>query len=105
MAGENNGGALQTVTHPGDKPLRQFGKEIFQSISDDDIFGRAAQLAYYFFFSIFPGFIFLSSLPGVSYGGNGGIRGALLQHLTAVIPPSAYPLLQQTFNQSGSHGG
>lgn len=100
-----HGGVLQKLDHPGGKPLRVFGKELFKSISDDDIFGRAAQLAYYFFFSIFPGFIFLSSLPGISSGGNGGMRGSLMQHLSSVIPPSAYGLLQQTFNSSGAHGG
>src|SRR5512145_1303849 len=36
--------------------------KIWNKIFDDDVFGRAAQLAYYWLFSIFPLLIFLTTL-------------------------------------------
>lgn len=41
-----------------------FGKQLFQRIMVDDIFGRAAQLAYFFLLSLFPFLLFLLTLIG-----------------------------------------
>jgi len=84
---------------------RNFGRELVQSVSDDDVFGRSAQLGYYFFFALFPGFLFLSSLPGLFSGPGTGLRANLMQHLASVVPPQAFGLLQQTFNQAGHNAG
>jgi membrane protein len=98
-------GALHVVSDPVDRPVNYFFKELFSSISDDDITGRSAELAYYFFFAIFPGFIFLSSLADVFSGGHDGVRTIVMQHLAAVVPPQAYGVLQQAFAASGKHAG
>ena len=98
-------GALHVVSDPVDRPVKYFFKELFSSISDDDITGRSAELAYYFFFAIFPGFIFLSSLADVFSGGHDGVRTIVMQHLAAVVPPQAYGVLQQAFAASGKHAG
>ncbi|MFB4168513.1 YihY/virulence factor BrkB family protein [Virgibacillus sp. JSM 102003] len=41
-----------------------FLKELYQRISDDDIFGLSAQLAYFFLLSLFPFLLFLMTLIG-----------------------------------------
>lgn len=41
-----------------------FGKQVFQRIKRDDIFGLAAQLAYFFLLSLFPFLLFLLTLIG-----------------------------------------
>lgn len=87
------------------RPVRHFFKELFSSISDDDITGRSAELAYYFFFAIFPGFIFLSSLADIFSGGHNGVRVLVMQHLASIVPPQAYNVLQQAFAASGQHVG
>ncbi|MBM7601973.1 membrane protein [Virgibacillus halotolerans] len=43
---------------------KAFGKQVFQRIMEDDIFGRAAQLAYFFLLSLFPFLLFLLTLIG-----------------------------------------
>lgn len=98
-------GELEGLRHPGGRSLKHFFHETFHSISDDDIFGRSAQLGYYFFFSIFPAFIFLSSLPGVLSGPGSHLRANLMTHLATIVPPDAYNLLQQTFNHTGHNAG
>lgn len=92
---------LRPLVPPYGRGLKDLGRELYGSITDDDVFGRSAQLAYYFFFSIFPGFIFLSSLPGL-LGARSALRENLMLHLSSFLPPEAFGLLQQTFN-GGSH--
>lgn len=101
---EDSGG-VQVISGPRSRPVKYFFRELFSSISDDDITGRSAELAYYFFFAIFPGFIFLSSLADLVSGGGDGVRTVVLQHLAGIVPPQAYAVLQQTFAASGQHAG
>ncbi|HEX5234177.1 MAG TPA: YihY/virulence factor BrkB family protein [Silvibacterium sp.] len=81
---------------------KSFFGELFHSISDDDIFGRSAQLAYYFFFALFPGLIFLSALLGLLSGS--GFHNSLMTYLPHMVPPQALHLIQQTFSEA-THGG
>lgn len=80
---------------------KDFGRELAHATSSDDIFGRSAQLAYYFFFAIFPGFIFLSALLSAFSGSS--LRNSLMVHLPKIVPPRAYHVLHQTFTQT-AHG-
>lgn len=93
------------LPRPGRPSLRHFSRELVQSLSDDDVFGRSAQLGYYFFFALFPGFLFVSSLPGLLSGPGTGLRVDLMRHLASVVPPQAFSLLQQTFDQAGHSAG
>jgi len=44
--------------------VKELVNQLIKAIHDDDCFGRAAQLAYYFFFALFPFFLFLTTLVG-----------------------------------------
>ncbi|GGB59795.1 YihY family inner membrane protein [Virgibacillus dakarensis] len=46
------------------KNIEQFFKQLFHRIAEDDIFGLAAQLAYFFLLSLFPFLLFLVTLIG-----------------------------------------
>ena len=37
---------------------KELGKRVFSEIQKDDVFGRAAQLAYYFLLALFPLLLF-----------------------------------------------
>ncbi len=79
---------------------RRAALKIWQKIFDDDVFGRAAQLAYYWLFSIFPLLIFLTTLLAFL-----PMRQSLDQWigaLSAVLPPEAFTLLNNTFQQIAS---
>ena len=70
---------------------------IWNKLSEEEIFGRAAQLAYYWIFSIFPLLIFLTSLLAFL-----PMRRDLNQWvgmLGKVLPHDAYSLLNNTFQQ------
>src|SRR5499425_647860 len=76
---------------------RQAALKIWEKLFDNDVFGRAAQLAYYWLFSIFPLLIFLTTLLAFL-----PMRRTLDQWIgtfAAVLPPEAYTLLNNTFQQ------
>jgi membrane protein len=97
--------SLHALTRPGGRSLKNFAKELYKSINEDDIFGRSAQLAYYFFFSLFPGFIFLSALLSVASAPGTALRANLMLHLPSLVPSQVFGLLQQTFNETAHPGG
>ncbi|WP_174615945.1 YihY/virulence factor BrkB family protein [Virgibacillus ihumii] len=44
--------------------VKTFGKQLFEQITEHDVFGTAAQLAYFFLLSLFPFLLFLMTLVG-----------------------------------------
>lgn len=90
-----------TTGEPASRSWKALFHELFHSMSDDDIFGRSAQLAYYFFFALFPGLIFLSALLGMLSGS--GLHNSLMAYLPRIVPSQALQLIQQTFTET-THG-
>ena len=69
--------------------LRATAKEVL----DDDIMGLAAQTAYYFFFSLFPLFLFAAPLLGI-IGDKQEMIAALMNQLAGTLPGSAIELVR-----------
>ncbi len=86
--------------------VKAVGKEAGESTMRDDITARAAQLAYYFFLSLFPALIFLSSLLGLAARQSAALQGELLHGAAAALPPSAFAIVQNVLTQiTHSSGG
>ncbi len=83
---------------------KQVGQRSWEGINNDDVFGRSAQLAYYFFFAIFPLAIFLIAILGIVVGGSAAQQD-LINYLTRVMPASAHDMLQQTVSHSVQASG
>jgi membrane protein len=67
----------------------------------DDLLSRAAELGFYFLFSLFPMLICVSSVLGFAVRNASSIfYNKLLHYLAMVVPPSAYQLVIDTFNQT-----
>ena len=82
--------------------LRRLG----QRINEDDVFGRAAQLSYYFLLALFPLLLFLISLLGYLAQQGTEFRNTLLVYVSAVMPPSAAGLVRTTLDEiSAARGG
>ncbi len=83
-----------------------FVKRVWSDIGKDDIFGRAAQLSYYFLLALFPLLLFLTSTIGIVMGSGTGLRHSLFNYLAKVLPASASSLVSTTmFEVSESSGG
>lgn len=84
----------------------QLAKRVWREIEKDEIFGRAAQLAYYFLLALFPLLLFLTSLIGVVLGSETGLRESLFNYLGTVLPGSASQLVNSTVAEvSNASGG
>lgn len=87
--------------------LRVLLKRVWAEIQQDDVFGRAAQLSYYFLLALFPLLIFLTSIIGMVLGAGSDLRHSLFSYLAEVMPPSAFNLIESTMIEisKGSSGG
>jgi membrane protein len=71
---------------------------------EDDVFGKAAQLAYYFFLALFPFLIFVvASLSALDLADNG--RVLLFTLFARFLPGAAFELVQNTFDEMLRAGG
>src|SRR5262245_16087242 len=78
---------------------KQMASRIWREMGRDDVFGDAAQLAYYFLLALFPLLIFLTSTIGLVVGSGTGMRRALFNYLASVMPASAFQLLDVTMTE------
>lgn len=87
--------------------LKEVAKRTWTGIDEDNLFGRASQLAYAFFSAIFPALIAMSSIMGIIAKSSSKLYVELLHKISALIPPDAFALVLQTFQQttSASTGG
>jgi membrane protein len=85
---------------------KQMAARVWTEINRDDVFGGAAKLAYYFLLALFPLLIFLTSAIGIVVGAGTGMRHALFNYLSQVMPSSAFQLIDSTIwevtNASGA---
>src|SRR6476659_9687130 len=85
---------------------RELGKRVWAEVQNDNVFGRAAELSYYFLLALFPFLIFLTSVIGIVLGSGTGTRHALFDYLARIMPPSAFQLINNTmYEVSSSSGG
>ncbi len=85
---------------------KQLARRVWSDIGKDKIFGRAAQLAYYFLLALFPLLLFLTSVIGMIMGSGTGLRHSLFNYLSKVLPGSASQLVSTTmFEVSNASGG
>jgi len=90
----------------GGQTWKELAKRVWADIGKDDIFGRAAQLSYYFLLALFPLLLFLTSVIGLIMGSGTGLRHSLFNYLGKVLPSSASTLVSTTmFEVSNASGG
>ncbi len=74
-------------------------KHLAARIRDDEIFGRAAQLSYYFLLALFPLLLFLINVLGYLAQEGTVFRDKLLTYFAAVMPSSAVTLVRTTLDE------
>ena len=86
---------------------RELAKRVWNEIQEVNVFGRAAELSYYFLLALFPFLIFLTSVIGLVLGSGTGTRHMLFNYLARIMPPSAFQLIDNTMLEvsSSSSGG
>jgi membrane protein len=64
----------------------ELGRRLFYQIYEDEVFGRCAELAYFFLFSIFPLLLFLTTLLGYVAKASVQARWNLFAYIARVSP-------------------
>jgi membrane protein len=81
-------------------PLGTVAIRTWKSILTDRLFGRAAELGFYFLFALFPTLFCASSILGLAARSASQFYDKLLNYLALVIPTSALGTVLQTFNET-----
>ena len=84
---------------------KDLGKRVWGEVNEDDIFGNAAKLSYYFLLALFPLLLFLTTLLGYFADAGSDLRNELIRMLGTVIPADASSLIFQTVNEVEEHAG
>jgi len=84
-----------------------FVRLLYRKAFHDDIFSRAAQVAFYFSFSIFPLLFFLVSLFGLVLDSTAELKTELYTYMRQLMPLTAFDLVQRTVEEiiANSSGG
>ena len=88
-----------------DETLKGRSKRVFQRINEDEVFGRAAQLSYYFLLALFPLLLVLINLLGYLAQRGTEFRAKLISYLAAVMPSSAVALVHTTLDEISAASG
>jgi membrane protein len=81
-------------------PVRIIAKHTWNSLLDDNLVGRAAELGFFFIFALFPSLFTATSLLGLAARSASKIYASLLGYLAIVIPRAALGTVLETFNQT-----
>lgn len=90
---------VSTIWNLGGLTQRQFVKKVVAGINDDNLTGRAAELAFNFVLALFPLFIFLLSLLGLFATKGSALREGLFRYVYEVLPPAAAQVIGDTLHE------
>jgi membrane protein len=83
-------------------PFKVILKNTWDSMFDDNLLGRAAELGFYFLFALFPTLLTACAVLGLAARSAAHIYEHLLQYLSIVVPPSALGTVLEAFNQTAA---
>lgn len=83
--------------------IRTVARCTWQSLMEDRIFGHAAELGFYFLFSLFPMLLCATSILGFALRSAHLFYDKLLSYISLLVPASAFDMLLTTFNQTTAH--
>lgn len=80
--------------------MKNFILEFYNRFFESDLLDRAAQVAFYFSFALFPLLFFLVSLFGLLLDSTDALKAELFDYLNRLLPSSAFMLVKQTVNET-----
>jgi membrane protein len=84
---------------------KELTKRVWSEFQQDDVFGNAAKLSYYFLLALFPLLLFVTTVLGYFADAGGDLRQELIRMLGTVIPADASSLIFKTVNEVQEHAG
>ena len=92
-SGSSTGKQLESIWKLGGLTFWQLTRKVVHGIGEDDLFGRASELAYNFLLALFPLLLFMLTLFGL-FARSIELQSSLLSYFADFLPPSAFQLLR-----------
>lgn len=90
---------MLAIVNPKSISWMEVLKRTWKEADEDDVFGRSAQLAYYFFLALFPLLICVITVLVALAGKGAHVQDAVLNFLASILPGSASTLIQKTLTE------
>jgi len=94
---------LESLWTPGDLTLGQMSRNVFEQIIANNVFGRAAELAFYFLFALFPLIFLMMTSFGLFVSHRAELQNGLLSYFADFLPPTAFQLLRKVTAEIVAH--
>lgn len=78
---------------------KKFFLKLYNKVDATDVFNRAALVAFYFSFALFPLLLFLVTLAGLVLSSTDTLKRDLYSYLFQIMPSSAYNLVHKTLDE------
>ena len=95
--------AVKSFWNLGGLTPGQLGRAVFEQIISDNVFGRAAELAFYFLFALFPLIFLMMTLFGLFVSHRVELQNQLLSYFADFLPPTAFQLLRTVATELAAH--
>ena len=90
---------VSTIWNLGGLTVRQLARKVITGVNEDNLTGRAAELAFNYVSALFPLFIFLLSVLGLFAARGSTLRTDLLAYVSQVLPPDAAQVIGRTLEE------
>ena len=87
----------------GGLTVSQLGRKVFNEIIKNNVFGLAAELAFYFLFALFPLILILVTLFGLFASHRVELQNDLLSYFAPFLPLTAFQLLETVVSDLAVH--
>src|SRR5215469_9681187 len=93
----------ESLWNLGGLTLSQLGRRVFDEIIANNVFGHAAELAFYFLFALFPLILIVVTSFGLFAADRIELQNDLLSYFADLLPPTAFQLLKTVVGEVASH--
>ena len=93
-SGPRTGKQLESTWKLGGLTFWQLTRRVVRGIGEDDLFGRASELAFNFLLALFPLLLFMLDLFGLFASRSNELQSSLLSYFAHFLPPPAFQLLK-----------
>jgi membrane protein len=100
-AGRSTDQQLASIWKLGGLTVWQLTRKVLHGINEDDLFGRASELAFSFLLALFPLLLFMLVIFGLFASRSSELQNNLLSYFGHFLPPTAFQLLSEVTNELG----
>src|SRR5689334_20390442 len=93
-SGSSTGKQLESAWKLGGLTFWQLTGKVIHGIQEDDVFGRASELAYNFLLALFPLLLFMLTLFCLFASRSNELQRSLISYFADFLPPPAFQLLK-----------